>query len=1096
MRVFPGAPRSSRIYLAAALMCCVAAEPAFALDPSKSVYQYNCKSWTREDGLPANGINSIVQTPDGYLWLGTQKGLVAFDGIEFALHTPPDTEFFRNQIVATLTPAKAGGLWFSVRDGAFGSFTPAGGFADPPANPGVVPTMVTLSLYEAPDGIVWVGGNTGLISWNPAIPGSGKMDTNVPNAWTIYEDSSHRIWFGTVESGLFWSKDGVFSKAPDPDLNSRGIRSLAEDGAGGLWVGTTHGLLHYDSQFQKLPAPEIGDEVRALLLDRNGVLWIGTTGDGLGRLKNGQMVMLSTTEGLANPNVTALFEDREGTLWIGTRSGLSQLTDVKLAIYSEADGILGRGCHEVCAAAGGGIWGAMTMGLSRLHGSEITNYSLDAGLSLAYTKMVFEARDGDVYLVHGNKDIEILSDGVVVARHQSSTWPTGLAQDNQGVIAAIGDRLFRVSRTELVPYDIGTNQPLPLYWVRNLQACTDGALLISSVNGLFRIEGGRMDRWSTEQGLPNLDVHCAFEDIDGSLWVGTAVGMARIRGNKAVPISRRNGLYDNYIYSIVPDDYGAFWVNSSRGIFQVLRRDLNDFADGKTPRVACTVFDSQADVKALDTTEVEYSGCKSSDGRIWFPSPEGMIMINPTNLCRNPIPPPVQIQQVRANDSNLLEKGDRQLKPGRGSIEVRYTAPSFIAPKNVRFRYRLVGYEPDWVDAGSRRSAFYTNLKPGAYRFEVQARNSDGVWSTDSATFDIVLPPHFYQSTWFLLLMAGVGILALLGIYAWRVKHLTWKQKKLQEAHDILEAKVEERTHELKNEIEERKRMEFEVERVHRELVDASRVAGQAEVAASVLHNVGNVLNSVNVSTNLLTEKVRHSKTSGVSQMAELFSKNLEHLPEFLAAEGRSAQITGYLQSLSSHLQSEQAGMLEELTTLTGHIEHINRIVAMQQDYAKAAQVIQIESVPALVKDALRTQANKLEANRVRIISNFEPVPDIPIDKHKVLQILVNLIANANQAMSGATGERILTLDVRKHGESHVRIGVADTGTGMPREQLDQIFTHGAESPGRRRGFGLHTGSLSARQMGGNLQAHSEGAGKGSTFTLDLPLNPPGDSRS
>jgi ligand-binding sensor domain-containing protein/signal transduction histidine kinase len=1073
------------------LLCFLGSLHVFALDPAKSVFQFNCTSWTREDGLPANGINGITQTEDGYLWLGTQKGLVRFDGIEFKPFSPPNTPYFRNQIISALCHSHKGGLWFGLRDGSFGSYDDSAGFSPPPNDPWVGPTMGVLSIREVSDGSVWIGANQGTARWVSGETNLTSYYTNLAGGWTLYEGTGGRVWLGTVERGLYFWQGGKLSAFPDATLENASVTAFAEDRLGGLWVGTKMGLRYYDANFQRQVVPPLPAEVKALLVDRNGVLWIGTTGLGLATFKHGVFTYFQRADGLANENVTTLFEDREGTLWIGTRSGLSQLTDVKLSVYSAADGILGRGCHGVYSSAHGGVWGAMTLGVSYFNGTSITNYSQESGLSINYMKLVFEARDGDIYLINGNKDIEVLSEGKIVARYPNTTWPTALAQDAQSVVASIGDSLFRVTRTQLVPYEYSTADSPQVYWVRSMFTCRDGSILVASVNGLFRLKQGLFEHWSAQDGLPDNDVHWVCQDDQGVLWAGLTVGIARIQGREIRNITMNDGLHDNYIYSIVPDDHGSLWLNSSRGVFRVSRQELNDFADRRTNRVESTAFDSLEAVKVIDTTEVEYSGCKTADGRIWFPSPQGLVMINPTNLFSNPTPPPVHIQQVRANDCELIGRQHSALRPGKGSLEFQYTAASFIAPQKVRFRYRLKGYEPDWVDAGARRSAFYTNLKPGKYWFEVQACNADGIWNTTGDSIEIQLPPHFYQTTWFMIAMGLLVVAGLFGLYGWRVKRLTWKQNQLQQAHSLLEAKVQERTSELKNEIEERKRMEVEVKRIHGELVDASRRAGQAEVASSVLHNVGNVLNSVNVSATLVADQVSRSKTSGVSQIAELLGKHRNDLAGFLTSQGRGEQVLEFLQRLAQQLQAERAGMLGELTNLTGNVEHIKEIVAMQQNYSQVSGVIEIESIPALVENALRTQATALEHNHVRVVRELEPIPDIPVDKHKVLQILVNLIINANHAVanSGST-ERVLTLGIRKTGDNLIRVSVTDNGVGIPAKNLTRIFSHGFTTRRDGHGFGLHSGSLAARQMGGSLVAHSDGPGKGATFILELPCHP------
>jgi PAS domain S-box-containing protein len=288
------------------------------------------------------------------------------------------------------------------------------------------------------------------------------------------------------------------------------------------------------------------------------------------------------------------------------------------------------------------------------------------------------------------------------------------------------------------------------------------------------------------------------------------------------------------------------------------------------------------------------------------------------------------------------------------------------------------------------------------------------------------------------------------------------------------------------------KHAEARLEEVHKQLVDASRQAGQAEVASSVLHNVGNVLNSVNVATGVITERVRGSKAAtGISRVAGLLAEHRQDMAGFLAEDGRADKVTGYLEELAKQMGSEQASMLQELHDLARNVEHINEIVAMQQNYARVSGITEIQSVPALVEDALRVEANALVRNQVHVVKQFDPIPDILVDKHKVLQVLVNLITNAVNALSESTvAERVMTLKIKMNEDKNVSVSVADNGMGISPENLERIFTHGFTTRQDGHSLGLHSGFLAAREMGGTLLVHSDGPGKGAIFTLELPSQP------
>jgi PAS domain S-box-containing protein len=291
--------------------------------------------------------------------------------------------------------------------------------------------------------------------------------------------------------------------------------------------------------------------------------------------------------------------------------------------------------------------------------------------------------------------------------------------------------------------------------------------------------------------------------------------------------------------------------------------------------------------------------------------------------------------------------------------------------------------------------------------------------------------------------------------------------------------------------ITQRKRGAEELERLHKQLLEVSRQAGMAEVATSVLHNVGNVLNSVNVSSSLISDKVRNSKVTNLVKAIELLRANASNLAAFLSEDAKGRQLLDYLFGLAEHLSAEQTETLKELKSLAGNIDHIKEIVAMQQNYAKVLGVLESLPVADLVEDALRLNSGAMERHHVTVLREYSEVPPILVDKHKVLQILVNLIRNAKYALDDrGHSEKLLTLRIASNGNNTVKIAVIDNGIGIPAEHLTRIFEHGFTTRKEGHGFGLHNGALAAKDLGGSLAAQSDGPGKGAVFTLELPLQP------
>ena len=775
-------------FLWGALVLCLAASHCLALDPEKTIFQYNCRTWTRQNGLPAGGVNAIAQTADGYLWLGTAEGMVSFDGIEFKSHR---LNQLQSQIVTSLSSSRDGGLWIGMEHGAFAycdgqNITYQGQEAWGGVN------LNLHSILETRDDAVWLGAETEVarLSKEHLFQTVGSNDTTA-----LMQDSKGRVWIGTAHHGLFWWENGVLTQFPDHAVDGQEIRALAEDKNGQLWIGTDWGPFCYDSNFLRKDFPFPWYPIRALLVDREGTLWMGTTGEGLIKYQNGTTTSFRKQDGLADDNVSALAEDQEGNLWVGTRSGLSEFSDYKIPTFTKTEGVPAEIIADVSTSRDGGLWLATGHGFTYFDGKGNSSTTL-LGLTNEYVNRIFEAKNGDIYLINGYKDIEIFRGTNVLARYPRDDWPSAFGEDDTGVVVGIGKNLFRVGTNYFSPFPFAGGQSPELGWIFNIAPGRDGSLWLAADAGICRIKDGVFKLWSAKDDLADSQAVWVCEDNEGVVWAGLNKGIARIKDGKVTTVNRDHGLFDNIIYSAIPDNHGRLWVDSSRGFFSLDTRNFDDFANGKTDRVTCTDFTGLDGVKSSDRFQQKEAGCRTLDGRIWFPTAQGVVMIDPDRIKTQSVPPRIYIQSTRV-DGTELKPGEKTARPGKGDLEFQYAGLSYIAPQQIHYRYMLQGYNKEWVDAGTRRSAFYTNLKPGQYRFLVQACNEDGIWSAASAFVDVELLPHFYQTAWFISIAIAAFIAALLAIYAWRLKLLTQKQQQLQKTRDLLEAEVASRTTEL-----------------------------------------------------------------------------------------------------------------------------------------------------------------------------------------------------------------------------------------------------------------------------------------------------------
>jgi signal transduction histidine kinase len=333
---------------------------------------------------------------------------------------------------------------------------------------------------------------------------------------------------------------------------------------------------------------------------------------------------------------------------------------------------------------------------------------------------------------------------------------------------------YRFQNDHLIHY--GHDEGCALTDVRLITEDRSGALWLGGATGMSRFRDGQFATYTTAQGLSNNYVRDIYEDADGTFWIGTyGGGLNRFKDGHFTHITTRQGLYDNIVSRILEDDHGNLWMSCNRGIYRASRRDLNAVADGRAASVACITYTVADGMKSNETNGgFQSAGCKAPDGRFWFPTVKGVVAIDPNKL--NLLPPPVAIEQVLIGQTSMDSTRQVEVRPGAGDLEIHYAGLSLTAPEKMRFKYKLDGYDQNWVDAGTRRIAYYTNTAPGRYTFRVMASNNDGVWSTQDATLQIVVIPPFWRTWWFLSgMFAAVAGLALYG-YKYRIRQLERRQ--------------------------------------------------------------------------------------------------------------------------------------------------------------------------------------------------------------------------------------------------------------------------------------------------------------------------------
>lgn len=795
-------------------------QPLLALDPRKAITQYIHDVWQTEDGLPQNTIQTIVQTRDGYIWLGTQEGLVRFDGVRFTVFDKRNTPGIKHGRIEWLHESRDGSLWLGTWGGGLTRYK-HGQFSSISHAEGLSNDLVG-AIYEDREGDLWIGTSGGGLqrykegSFVNFTTKDGLADNRIR---AILQDRNGNLWIGTDGGGLSRFRGGRFTTYTVQDgLPNNIVRTLFEDRQGNLWIGTDGGGLarFKDAGITRYTAATglPNNRVAAIVEDRLGTLWIGTDGGGLCRFLDGRCAVYGANEGLSSDYVRSLYEDREGNLWVGTGGGgLNRLRDGRITSFTTTEGFPKEYPWVVYGSRDGSIWaGTSGGGLSRYKDGKFTTYTTRDGLSSDVVYSLCETRDGSLWIGTNGGGLTRFKDGKFAryAANESciSDRIHALYQTGDGSlwVSRYGGGLCRVEDGKFTMYDPG--EGLPFNTVTALLETGDGSLWIGTQGGgLRRFKSGEFTALTTQNGLSNDRVNALFESADGSLWITTSGGgLNRFKDGKFTAYLSSDGLFEDTVYAILEGGDGNFWISSNKGVFRVGKKELDDFAEGRIRSILCIAYGVADGMRNQECNGGRQpAGWKTSDGILWFPTMKGLVSIDPKNIQINRRPPPVLIELILINSRQITPSANPQLPPGKGELEFHYTALSYRAPERVKFRYRLQGYQEEWQDAGTRRTAYYTNIPPGPLRFQVIACNEDGIWNETGAVFEFYLKPHFYQTTWFY----GACILGFIGLgaagYGLRARQIKIQSKKLVHL-------VNERTEELQQEIAERKRIAEELE--------------------------------------------------------------------------------------------------------------------------------------------------------------------------------------------------------------------------------------------------------------------------------------------
>jgi signal transduction histidine kinase/ligand-binding sensor domain-containing protein len=756
---------------------------AHALDPRKSLTQYSRTTWGQEDGLPQDTVRAIAQTTDGYLWLGTDEGLARFDGYDFHHYDRASGDLPANSITA-LAAAGAGTLWIGTSSGLT-RYSPTGTnrFHTFTTKDGLPDDAIT-QLYEDHGGTLWIVAGIYLSRYQNGrftnfTPGK---DLPIPTARIIREDRAHELWLAGFTAVVKMTGDRFETVMDAKAIDGNIITTMLFDRRGDAWLGGNKGILVRSpngsvrrySDRDGLP----DTFVRALLEDRDGNIWAGTN-SGIARLDGNRFVTPNAGDANDSDSVRCLFEDREGDVWVGTNGGLTRFRDAVFTAYGKTEGLPSDEPNAIYQDRSGTIWvGFHESGLLRFGPGPPRRYTARDGIP----NEIFSIREAS------NGDLLIGARGGMVRMHDGrfTTFVPNDPLARLNVFDVLEDAAGRIwlatpgglaELTSRGSQTVFPSEPLLVNAVVTLCADRDGSLWAGTYGrGLWRVKGNDKRLFTVADGLSSDQIRSLYQDGDGTLWIATfGGGLVAYREGKFQAFTAQNGLLSDNVARI-SDDGESLWLSTTRGICQIEKRQLNDFAAHRRSRLEPVNYGTEDGLRSAQCSPsypVGGGGTRTVDGRLWFTTMRGLAVFTPGAHRQPVLAPVVHVSEVDANGHALDLSEAAHLGPAGQRIQIRYAAIHLNAPERVQYSYRLDGIDKDWVSAGSRRLINYNSIGHGSYRFVVRAEIPGGMSSEQSYSFTVL--PWFYETVWFRIVFAALLLAVGWAIYQLRLRQIRYR---------------------------------------------------------------------------------------------------------------------------------------------------------------------------------------------------------------------------------------------------------------------------------------------------------------------------------
>lgn len=740
--------------------------------------------WQDQHGLPQNGISKIVKTPDGYLWLAIAEGVVRFDGVKFTAFDTGNTPEIRSNNVQSLLLARDETLWIgtygggitSLKNGVFQNFSVEQGLSDAHVK----------CLFQDSKGNLWIGTDGGgLNNFRDGKFTVISEKDGLPDKYihAIAEDSDGNIWVGSAK-GLTRIANEKFTVFRTADgLAGNSVNTLFRDRENRLWIGGTDGLSILDERKFKVFGETEGikrTEIQTIAQDRDGTMFFGTAEDGLYRKIDEKFESVETDGGLVNNNIQSIFADINGDIWLGTSGGgLAQLHLGKFKTYNVSDGLKGEMAGAVYADSSGAVWIGTDEGLSRFKDNKFIEIKMPDGKPLRNVSQIVQDGIGNFWLSANDREIGGMvfrfneaTEKIEIIPHESFSHASIVMPDRKGNIwfGTGFDGLHFIGANGSNRHFRKTDGLADEY-ITDIFEDRSGTIWIGTRNGLSRLEGDKFKTFSAAENINAKHILTFHEDSHGNLWIGThGEGLYRFRDGKFNVVTIRDGLYDNLAFRILEDGRGNLWMSGNKGIYRAEIAGIEDFFNGQRSAIESFSYGASDGMLSRECNGASPAGTKTSDGKLWFPTIKGVVVVDPNQSDLQP--PSVMIENVSID--KLITPFDDfvEIQPEQENLEIGFSAISWNRPQQIRFRYKLEGLDTNWTEAGTRRTAYFPHIAAGNYTFRVIADNGEGIWNETGKSLRIRVLPPFYKTWWFFVLCALVVALLIRLVYSYRLHQL------------------------------------------------------------------------------------------------------------------------------------------------------------------------------------------------------------------------------------------------------------------------------------------------------------------------------------